>query len=296
MKKLIYLLLFFSIPFLSDAQRWKQERLSLYAGVGNNYFLGDLGGGAKDGSHYFSVRDIDWSQTRPTFQAGIRYRILRDLSIKPTVTYARLKADDAESENIGRLSRNLHFRSDIWEVGAQLEYYIITEKQLGRYTFSSYRAINRLSAYISLGGGALYYNPKAQEIRGFGPWEELRPMQNEGIAYSTFAGYLSIGIGAKFNLTDRWAIGLDISNRYTTTDFLDDAHNEYIGIDNGFADKHFDIIYNENNEPVDIGDPAVTVYEAGKTRRGDPSYNDAYMFTMITAYFKLNSVFSMPKY
>lgn len=295
MKKIIYLLLFFTIPLLTDAQRWKHERLSAFVGVGNNYFLGDLGGGAKDASHYFSVRDIDFSQTRQTFQAGIRYRILRDLAVKPSVSYARLKADDFESQNLSRQARNLHFRSNIWEVGAQLEYYILKEKHLGRYTFSSYKGINRLSAYVALGGGGFYFNPKSELVRGNGNWQELRPMQNEGISYSSFAGFLSIGIGMKFNITDRWAVGLDISNRYTTTDFLDDAHNEYSGIGNGFDDKHLIRIYDENNRLIDIGGPDQP-YAPGTTRRGDPNYNDAYMFTLITGYYKINSVFSMPKY
>jgi len=295
MKKLVYLLLFFTIPLMTDAQRWKHERLSIYAGVGNNYFLGDLGVGSKDASHYFSVRDIDWALTRPTIQGGIRYRLTRDIAVKPSVTYARLKADDALSQSLGRQSRNLHFRSNLWEVGAQFEYYIIKEKHLGRYTFSSYKGINKLSAYVSLGGGGFYFNPKAQLVSGFGPWEELRPMQNEGISYSSFAGYLSIGVGMKYNLTDRWAIGLDISNRYTTTDFLDDAHDQYSGIGNGFDDKHLVRIYNENMELVDLGGYDLP-YEAGTERRGDPSYNDAYLFTLITGYYKINSVFSMPKY
>jgi len=295
MKKLIYFVLLLLIPILTDAQRWKHERLSAFAAVGNSYFLGDLGGGSKDASHYFSFRDIDWALTRPVFQGGVRYRIVRDLSVKPTFTYAVLKADDAQSGSIGRQSRNLHFRSNLYEVGAQFEYYIIKEKHLGRYTFSSYKGINKISAYVSLGGGGFYFNPKSELIRGDGNWQELRPMQNEGISYGTFAGYMSIGVGMRYNLTDRWAIGLDISNRYTTTDFLDDAHDSYIGIDNGFADKHFQILYDDDMEPIGIGDRG-DIYLAGKTMRGDPSYNDAYLFTLLSVYYKINSVFSMPKY
>jgi len=83
MRKIVYfLMLFLLIPLMSNAQRWKHERLSAYAGVGTNFFLGDLGGGAKDAAHYFSFRDIDWVYTRPVIQGGIRYRIIRDLAIK----------------------------------------------------------------------------------------------------------------------------------------------------------------------------------------------------------------------
>jgi outer membrane protein W len=292
MKKIIYVLVFLAIPLLSDAQRWKHERLYAYAGIGNNYFLGDLGGGAKDASHYFSLRDIDWALTRPVFQGGIRYKLLRDLCIKPTITYARLKADDAESQSLGRQSRNLHFRSNLWEVGAQLEYYFIKEKYLGRYTFSSYKGVNKLSAYVGLGGGAFYFNPKSETIRGAGDWTALQPMQNEGVSYSLFAGFMSISVGMKYNLNDKWAIGLDISNRYTTTDYIDDAHNAYSGIANGFDDRHLVIDYDNNV----VTDQAGTPYPAGTLRRGDPNYNDAYLFTTITGYYKLKSVFSMPKY
>ncbi|MCF6365960.1 MAG: DUF6089 family protein [Bacteroidales bacterium] len=293
MRKIVYfLLLFLIIPLMSDAQRWKHERLSAYGGVGTNFFLGDLGGGAKDAAHYFSVRDIDWVYTRPVIQGGIRYRLLRDLAVKPTLTYARLKADDAESENLGRKSRNLHFRTNLWEIGTQFEYYFIKEKHLGRYTFSSYKGINKLSAYFSLGGGAFYYNPKTESVRGAKDWTALRPMQNEGVSYGYVGGYFSIGLGFKYNLDEQWAIGLDISNRYTTTDYLDDAHDTYSGIGNGYDDRH---LLRDDALGV-VTDIPGSPYPAGYPKRGNPDYNDAYLFTIITGYYKINSVFSMPKY
>ncbi len=292
MKKIIYLLVFLSIPFLADAQRWKHERLSAYAAVGNNYFLGDLGGGSKDASHFFSFRDIDWSLTRPVFQGGIRYKLLRDLAVKPTITYARLKADDAESESLGRQSRNLHFRSNLWELGAQFEYFFIKEKYIGRYTFSSVKGLNKLSAYVALGGGGLYFNPKSESVRGAGDWTKLQPLKNEGVSYSLFAGYMSIGVGMKFNLNEKWSIGLDVTNRYTTTDYIDDAHGTYQAIGNGFDDRHLIIDWDQNIVTNQLDVP----YAAGEGVRGNSAYNDSYLFTMITGYYKLKSVFSMPKY
>ncbi len=280
---------------LSDAQRWKHERLSLYGAVGTNFFLGDLGGGTKDASHYFSLRDIDWAYTRPAVSVGFRYRLLRDLAVKPTLTYARLKADDAESESYGRQARNLWFRTNLWELGTQFEYYFIKEKNLGRYTFSSYKGINKLSAYISLGGGGFYFNPKSELVRGDGNWVALRDMENEGESYGSFAAYLSIGLGMKYKIDNRWSVGFEISNRYTSTDYIDDTHDSYSGIDNGFADKHLETII-EDDGSVTVTDIRAPVYPAGTPLRGDPAYNDAYLFTMITAYYKINSVFSMPKY
>jgi hypothetical protein len=292
MKKFIYLLVFLVIPLLTDAQRWKHERLSAYASFGNNYFLGDLGGGAKDASHYFSIRDIDWAMTRPVFQVGVRYKILSDLCIKPTFTFARLKADDAESQSIGRQGRNLHFRTNLYEVGAQMEYYFIKEKNIGRYTFSSYKGINKLSAYVAVGGGGFYFNPQSESVRGAGDWTYLQPMKNEGVSYSLIAGFMSVGVGLKYNLNDKWSIGLDITNRYTTTDYLDDAHDTYKGYNNGWDDRHLVVDY-DNNIVTDVRG---TPYTDGQPMRGNPAYNDAYLFTSISVYYKLKSVFSMPKY
>ncbi len=292
MKKVLYFLIFLLIPFMSDAQRWKHERIAIYGGVGTNFFLGDLGGGAKDAAHYFSLRDIDWAYTRPVIQGGIRYRIIRDLSVKPYISYARVKADDAESQSIGRQSRNLHFRTNIWEAGTQFEYYFIKEKNLGRYTFSSYKGINNLSAYVALGGGIFYYNPKSELVRGDGNWVKLRPLQNENVAYGYVAGYFSVGLGMKYVLTERWSLGIDFSNRYTTTDYLDDASDIYTAKGTGFDDKHLVLDYDQGI----VTDIYATPYPAGTERRGDPAYKDSYFFTVITGYYKINSVFSMPKY
>lgn len=294
MRKFIYLtLLVFLLPSLSQAQRWKHERLSVYASAGTNFFLGDLGGGAKDASHYFSLRDINWAYTRPVVQAGIRYKLLRDLAVKPFISYARLKGDDIKSKNVGRQARNLHFRTNIWEVGAQFEYYFIKEKHLGRYTFSSYKGLNKLSAYVSLGGGGLYYNPKSELVRGSNNWEPLRPKLNENKAYGMFAGFFNVGLGMKYKLDERFSIGLDLSNRYTTSDYIDDTSSKYVGKGNGFDDKH--LIINDDGIVTDDRAPLFDP-ETNLEPRGDPSYNDAYLFTVITVYYKINSVFSMPKY
>jgi len=294
MKKITFILIvFILIPFFSNAQKWKHERISAYVGFGTNFFLGELGGGAKDASHYLSIRDINWVSTRPVAQVGIRYRILKDLAVKPTVSYALLKGDDADSKSIGRKSRNLHFRTHLWEAGAQFEYYFLKEKSVGRYTFSSYKAINKLSAYFALGGGAFYFNPKSESTRGVGDWTALRPMMNEGVAYGYIAGYLNVSLGAKYTINNRFSVGIDISNRYTTTDFLDDASDSYTGAYNGgFADRHLVIDY----EAGVVTDNVAPLYPAGQKYRGNPKYKDAYLFTVITGYYKINSVFSMPKY
>ena len=311
MKKLSYLLiLLISISLTSNAQRWKKERMDVFFGAGTNHFMGDLGGGSKDAAHFLGVRDIDLYATRPVLQVGIRYRIIEQLAIKPTITYAFLKGDDANSGNLGRQMRNLNFHSHIWELGAQLEYYFIKEKDPARYTFSSVRGINKIGAFLILGGGGLYFNPKGQMGDS---WIELRPLHTEGqgqptytapdstevtpdAEYGKFAGYFNVGLGIKYTLNLRWSIGLEITNRYTTTDYLDDAHDRYYAGGHEIADKHLLHSYVDGEIKIDGGiDP--NKYPTGTIMRGDPTYNDAYILTVITGYYKLNSTMkSRPKW
>lgn len=315
MKKIYILLFIISTFFYSNAQRWKSERLSVIGAIGTNQFMGDLGGGSKDAAHFLGIRDMDFEQTRPTIQAGFRYRLIKDISVTPSITYAYLKADDASSGSIGRQSRNLNFHSNIWELGVQFEYAFIPEKELARYTFSSLRAAKKLSAYVLVGGGGFYFNPKT-ELNG--ETIELRPLNTEGQGmgayeylgetitpdkpYGKFAGFISVGLGAKYQLDRRWGIGLEISNRYTTTDYLDDAHNRYYNnhtdpVAAALADRHLTINTEDPANPfIDYSTPA-TPYPTGSLYRGEPSYKDAYIFTLIKGYYKLkNTVKSMPKF
>jgi hypothetical protein len=314
MKKIYLLILTILVANISIAQRWKNEKLSIFAAVGTNQFMGDLGGGAKDAAHFLGIRDMDFEYTRPTFQAGIRYRILKDLSVKPTISYAYLKADDASSNSVGRKARNLSFSSNVWEAGVQFEYSFIPEKELARYTFSSLRATKKISAYVLVGAGGLYFNPKA-ELNGV--TYELRPLNTEGQGqasytyegqtytpdkpYGSFAAFFSIGLGARYAIDRRWGLGIEISNRYTTTDYLDDVHNRYYTtgsdpIANEFADRRLEYTYDEFGVAIVSQDPAAP-RETGYPLRGQPEYKDAYIFTNITGYFKLKSTLrSMPKF
>lgn len=308
MKKTIIALLLLLIPSIIFAQRWKRERWDAYVGIGTNQFMGDLGGGAGDAAHFLGIRDVDWQKTRPTAQIGIRYRLLEVLAVKPTISYALLTADDALSGSQGRYKRNLHFRSSTFELGVQFEYYFLKEKEMARYTFASMRAINRFSAYLTVGGGGLYYEPKA-ELNG--TWYKLRPLNTEGQGmpsyefngetitpddpYKPFAGYISIGLGARYKINDRYSIGLEFTNRYTSTDYLDDAHDRYYAdhsepIAAALADRHLTINEDGTEEPA-------PTYPTGTLMRGNPEYNDAYFFTLITGYYRFRySMRSLPKF
>ncbi|MCK5535552.1 MAG: hypothetical protein KAI79_01930 [Bacteroidales bacterium] len=320
------ILLFVFITF-TDAQRWKQYRYAIFGGVGTANFMGDLGGGSKDASHFMGIRDLDGASTRPNFHVGMRYKLLSMVAVKTQFNYAFLNGSDEKSGSLGRLNRNLAFKTPVFEWSTQLEYFFMEEKVSSRYQISS-GFKNLLSAYIFMGVGAFYFNPKAQGPDG--EWYALQPLGTEGQGwvsdyyssydsslitvsdrYKRVQAILPLGIGIKYTLTRNLSLGAELSARYTSTDYLDDASSNYFNfyeaIDNNlmegnpddfalnayFADRHIAVTdwttmesVNPDENPAEWEEHR---YDLGKPYRGSPSYNDAYMFLNITLYYRLSS-------
>lgn len=291
MKKLVILVsIFLFVTNFITAQRWKAERYSLVGGIGMTHFMGDLGGGAKDAAHFFGVRDLDFVATRPLVTANFRMRIIQDLAAKAGFTWGVLAANDASSGSLGRELRNLSFTSNIWQFQLHAEYYFVREKDNPRYSFSSLRSIRNLSAYVFTGVSVMYFNPKAKID---GTKYALQPLGTEGqgigdnpAPYSRIAIGLPIGLGAKYKLTRKIAIGLEISNTYTTSDYIDDAHDKYY--DNAAIEAEYGSIAAQlADRTIDEDGNDVNPKPSGSLYRGSPDYNDAYILTTVTITYKL---------
>ena len=299
--KLVACLIFiFVFSFQSVAQRWKTERHSIVFDAGINHFMGDLGGGAKDAAHFFGIRDLDFSATRPVLSARYRFRIIETVAAKAGFTWAVLSANDAYSASLGRKVRNLSFSSSLLQFSLHGEYYFIKEKPNPRYSFTTLHSIRNFSAYAFTGFSAFYFNPKAKLD---GVKYELQPLGTEGQGigtnqpkYKKMAFGFPMGLGVKYRFTKMIDIGLEFSNTYTTTDYLDDAHNAYY--DNAsIAATYGDIAAQLADRHTDINGVKLPPYESGKTRRGDPNYNDAYIFTVVTLTYKLKrNTSGLPKF
>lgn len=141
-----------------------------------------------------------------------------------------------------------------------------------------------------------------------------------GPKYSLFELAFPVGIGAKYTLSTRWSIGFEIGARYTTTDYLDDASGSYFNYydyykaeDNDFyvhnpprtkeelqvefSDRHLSYETGENVRPEDHyptpNENRIRIQEnpdrdfIGSKLRGNDTYNDAYIFTVVYVNYKL---------
>ncbi len=275
----------------SQAQVWKQKRQSFVFSLGLSHFMGDLGGGAKDAAHLFGIRDLNIVAARPVLSVKYRYKINEWWAAKFGVSWAILSADDKNSKAAGRKSRNLHFKSNLLSVSVHGEYFIWQESVDTRYSFSYKHGLHNLSAYFFAGLSFNLFNPKAKLD---GQWYELQPLGTEGqgiddnaVPYQKYAIGLPLGIGVSYFVNRKISVGIELSNTFTNSDYIDDVHGDYFDNEKikstygevaaRLADRHLDY----------EGNPHTVPKPSGHKMRGNPKHNDSFIFTVITITYNL---------
>ncbi len=293
---LLFLIILFLIPPVTKAQRrrWKRTRYELIGGIGVANFLGELGGSSKAGQDYY--HDLQFSQSRPLFNAGVRYKILEPLAVKVALSYGYFHGDDSKTNNIYRHDRNLKFRSPIVELGSQLEFSIIKEQIKHRYSLRRSRKFSlrdlNINIYVFAGISGFWFNPRGKDDSpgGDGKWHSLQPLCTEGQGlietrkkYHRVQVAIPIGIGFKYAINSKMSIGLEYGGRFTFTDYIDDVSTTYVDKD-WLVQERGDLAGRLSNPG--LGEINGYVYQAGD-QRGNPNSNDYYMFTVVSISYKL---------
>lgn len=240
-RKLKYcIVLFFLFSVSAEAQyfakrdSWKKERKELVFGGGVSNFLGDLGGLNKIGTDY-SYADLELALTKPTASIGYRYRLSKRFSSRTDFSYLFVAGNDKLTKEIYRNNRNLHFKSNIFELSTNIEMSLSFDRHGNRYHIKKtmmrrYKAYSSYY-YIFVGIGGFYYNPKAQLG---GNWYALQPLSTEGQGlqggprkYRRVSISIPMGIGCRFKLHAKWTLGLEYNFRKTFTDYIDDVSGTY---------------------------------------------------------------------
>jgi hypothetical protein len=310
MQKKLLLLLLFILPLLASAQYGrgrshykrannfasskKKPRKEYVFAVGAANFLGELGGANQIGTNF--VKDLEFSATRPSVAIGMRYKTSKRFGVKGGLYYQLLSGNDNLTKEPYRHNRNLSFRSHIFELSVQGEFYLTKEQQGHRYKIKNAKGMKNYDyqAYLFAGIGGFFFNPQAKYE---GHWVNLQPLSTEGQGlpggpkkYKRVSICIPYGIGAKYNLNKDWAVGLEIGMRKTFTDYIDDVSTVYY--DNyklkqakgqmaaDLADPSL------SNYPVEFG-PSTASQTAAGQQRGDKKDKDAYMFVNVTVSYKV---------
>jgi hypothetical protein len=217
-------LLLFAVIALAPVVAKAQYYWDFGGGVGVANILGDMGG--KELTRRDFVADLKFQETRQAVNGFARYKIAQMFSIKAGINYQCLRGADSLSSNPARYYRNLSFRNQTWEASATCQFFFYEVNDLGH----TYRYKDNFRAYVGLGVGALYHNPKAYYTapgNATGEWVKLRPLMTENHSYTKVTMTIPAEIGFYFTVNKHYRIGWNLSWRTTFTDYLDDVSSQY---------------------------------------------------------------------
>ncbi len=179
-------------------------------------------------AHYFG--DLNTraaiNRPKPAIGAFFRKQFGNYVGVRLSAHYAQLGYSDTYSKNEYQKLRNLSFNTNIWEIALQGDFNF--------FKFIPNDPDYAFTPYVTLGVGVFTYDPYAYTN---GQKEFLRPLGTEGQVigyngrkpYNTLALCIPLGIGVKFNVSDKINFSFEVAHRFTGTDYLDDVSTTYIG-------------------------------------------------------------------
>jgi len=257
--KRIILLFFFSLGLLiqtSDAQHTEFGVM-----LGASTYQGDLAPSTVLGS---------FGEMHPALGIFGRYNFGRLAAVKLAFNYAAISGDDSKATEIGRVSRNLSFQSNIFELGLTGEWNILG--------YEPYGLAETFSPYLFGGVAVFRFNPRAENEDG---WVDLQPLGTEGQGLSQYPDRqpykltqisIPFGLGVKYALNDTWNIGFEFGARKTFTDYLDDVSTTYV--------SDTEILEGSGPEAASFANRTGEPKETG-VGRGDPANNDLYLIGQV---------------
>ncbi len=179
-------------------------------------------GGWLGASYYFGDLNTSVSLSKPGIGVGLKGRYLFNPRVSASIglSYGRVSADDADSENPWERRRNLSFRSSIVDATAMLEFNFFP------FIHGSYD--NYFTPYLGAGFSTFRFSPMAELD---GEWYSLAELGTEGQSggdtYSKFSGAWVVAFGLKYNLSYYWSINVEVSTHRAFTDYIDDVSTVY---------------------------------------------------------------------
>ncbi len=209
MKRIVILLM----GVLAFAQIIKGQRLAVDVMPGVINYSGDLQPSA-----------LTLSEARPALQIGLSVGLTEKLFLRAFYLVGTVHADDKKNGVVRSVGRNLNFTSAIGEGSLTMEYDVLNAAEQGKIT-----------PYIFAGGGFYHFNPYTYDTNGKKAY--LRPLSTEGEGlpeypdrkpYTLYQFNLIGGFGLKYRVSERLAIGFEVSFRKLFTDYIDDVSNTYV--------------------------------------------------------------------
>lgn len=258
----VLLLFALVIPLVLNAQYWE---VGSFLGVSN--YNGE-----------FSEDFVKLNETHFTYGGIVRVNFSRIFSLKANIYKGMISGTDQNAEKYynRRWTRNLSFRSKVFDIGIQPEINL-RGYRTGHFTYKS-------SPYIFAGISLLRFNPQAYYNDS---WINLQPLGTEGQylpqyedrKYKLTQIVIPFGFGWKYSLTDYVNLGFEASARKTFTDYLDDCSTTYVD-EAALKRRNGSIAVALHNRTGEVSAEGYK-YDEGDPR-GSPDAKDWYYFAGFT--------------
>jgi len=293
-KKIKIITLLLILPFILKSQSFVQyEEVGFFAG--GSYYIGDL-------------NEVHFNLIQPAVGVFYKKNLDRRFAIKSSIFHGEIRGSDKENKvDSTKINRNLHFKSPITEISAQVE-----------FNFMNYETGNKkysFSPYITSGISFYKFNPQARRYDtenpfdndGVGtsnPWIELQNLGTEG---QNSAGYperspymlsqfaIPLGVGFKMSVARNFSFSIEYGIRKIFTDYIDDVSLTYVDpsvlyaenpIAAELSDRSVDYQnwHLQNNSGINLWDENID-----KNRGNENNWNDWFSFCGISIIYKFNT-------
>lgn len=226
-------------------------------------------GGWLGTSFYFGDLNNRLNITQPGIAGGLnaRYNFNTRICIKNSLNFGRVGASDADSPNTFERTRNLSFKSNIYDFSSAVEFNF--------FNYEHGSSDEYATPYLLAGLNVFRWNPTAEldgvkyELKDFGT--EGQPNGTEYFGVS--AGFV-IGGGYKWDLSYDLSLNVEYSYRYLFTDYLDDVSGTYPNLNQLTQERGPIAAALSDRSGVELGQQGV--------QRGNSKDNDTYNFVGIS--------------
>ncbi|MFN5334166.1 MAG: hypothetical protein ACK5BV_03135 [Bacteroidota bacterium] len=299
------ILFLFVFPFCSQAQvglATSNAKFEVGLNIGPMNFLGDLGGNRGRGT--IGLKDNNIPMTNFIGGLSAAYYPREWWGVRLALNVGEMEGDDRIIRDMGdaevaRKYRNITFRSPLYEGYLGVELFPTVY-----FSLRSGNGVPRFRPYILGGVGLFAFKPQGLYVKdGVEKWVDLKPLRLEGQGmsetgvpeYDLWSYNIPLGIGVKYDLTERLTFGIEIVHRMTGTDYIDDVSRKFI--DPSLFDKYLSpedaeiAKYMANPSSYFPGAPGYTPYRPGK-KRGNPELNDAYFSSTFRLTWKIGDIYA----
>jgi hypothetical protein len=274
---IVFKLLFVALLCVSSLSSLDAQKFEVRSYLGVAYYQGDL-----------SPLPINLSFSKGHAMVGVSsgYHFNKFLSVHTKFLRGKLSGNDLDASDINRRKRNLSFETSLVEYGVTTEFnFNAIFKKLDKYG---------LELYYTTGVNIFKFNPRTTfndrlvDLQPLGTEGQNLPGVGADEPYKLTQFNLPFGFGTRFKVGDLYSFGIEISPRYTFTDYIDDVSGDYVSYDELIEGPNGALSATLANRMGEfLGTPPLDV-ETG-TVRGDQGDNDWYLFTGVYFSYKIGA-------